>query len=213
MLRVYADQYLDLGEQLQNIKVIFWFEEAENQGPKQLSEGDVVHVQEGLTRVLALCDDLELPVSRDLIKSRVANYPRTAREFELLVDAVYSELKTRLFLFIRPHLAKYYDNHDVLGPKATLAFLGPRNELWDASNALASGLWSAAVFHSMRAAEIGVRVLGASLGVAFPDKPIDLAEWGQILDQADSKIKAIGQKPKSSERDADQAFYSTAAAE
>jgi hypothetical protein len=65
----------------------------------------------------------------------------------------------------------------------------------------------------MRAAEIGVRVLGASLGVAFPDKPIDLAEWGQILDQADSKIKAIGQKPKSSERDADQAFYSTAAAE
>jgi hypothetical protein len=55
--------------------------------------------------------------------------------------------------------------------------------------------------------------MGQSLGVSFPDKPINMAEWHQILGNADGKIKNIGDRPKSRERDEDQLFYSTAAAQ
>jgi hypothetical protein len=63
----------------------------------------------------------------------------------------------------------------------------------------------------MRAAEIGVRVLGNELGVTFPDKPIELAEWQNILDQADSKIVAMKQLPRGTYKDEELNFYSQAA--
>jgi hypothetical protein len=84
-------------------------------------------------------------------------------------------------------------------------------ELVWAGNALACGLYTATVFHSMRAAEIGVRVLGKELGVEFPDKPLELAEWQSILDNCDSKIGAMKQLPRGTEKDDKLNFYSQAA--
>jgi hypothetical protein len=63
----------------------------------------------------------------------------------------------------------------------------------------------------MRAAEIGVRVLGAALGVSFPDKPLELAEWQNILDQADSKIIAMKNLPRGTHKDEELNFYSQSA--
>ena len=65
----------------------------------------------------------------------------------------------------------------------------------------------------MRAAEIGVRALGRSLDVSSPDKPLELADWHQILEQTEAKIKLISDRPKSAERDANQQFYSTSASQ
>jgi hypothetical protein len=63
----------------------------------------------------------------------------------------------------------------------------------------------------MRAAEIGMRALGATLAVSFPDKPLELAEWQNILDQADSKILAMQRLPKGTHKDEELKFYSQAA--
>jgi hypothetical protein len=63
----------------------------------------------------------------------------------------------------------------------------------------------------MRAAEIGVRVLGVGLGVAFPNKPLELAEWASILDQADAKIVGMRQLRGGTHKDEELAFYSQAA--
>jgi hypothetical protein len=215
MMRVYAHHYLDIGEHAQNIKIVFGDAEGvfENRVRRNLHADEVRHVKEGLEKLLLHCDGLDLPISSSLIKSRLEDMPQSSREFDILVSAVYAELKTKLFLFIRPHLAKFYDNHDVLTHRATLAFPNCRNELWDASNSLTSGLWTAAVFHAMRAAEIGVRVLAADLGVSFPDKTIEQAEWATLVDQAEAKIKAIAQRQKTAEREKEQHFYSTAAAQ
>jgi hypothetical protein len=80
-----------------------------------------------------------------------------------------------------------------------------------AGNSLAVGLYTACVFHSMRAAEIGVRALAIPLKVSFPDKPIELAEWQNILDQADSKIVAMKALPRGTRKDEETNFYSQAA--
>jgi hypothetical protein len=80
-----------------------------------------------------------------------------------------------MFLFVSEHLAKY---HDLILPSIiTTAFPFASKELVEAGNCLAASLYTASVFHSMRGAEIGLRVLGIELGVSFPDKPIELAEW------------------------------------
>jgi hypothetical protein len=63
----------------------------------------------------------------------------------------------------------------------------------------------------MRAAEIGVRVLGRELGVEFPDKPLELAEWQNILDQCDAKIVAMKEMRRGVEKDEKLNFYSQAA--
>ncbi len=48
------------------------------------------------------------------------------------------------------------------------------------------------------------------LGVTFPFD-ISLASWQNILDQIESKIKAMKDLPKSEKRDSDQRFFSEAA--
>jgi HEPN domain-containing protein len=93
----------------------------------------------------------------------------------------------------------------------TVAFPSASEELVAAGNGLTASLYTACVFHSMRAAEIGLRALGNELGVSFPDKPIELAEWANILDQAESKIVAMKALPRGTEKDEQLHFYSQAA--
>jgi hypothetical protein len=63
----------------------------------------------------------------------------------------------------------------------------------------------------MRSAEIGVRTLGRALGVSFPDKPLELAEWQTILEQTEAKITAMKKLPRGQHKDEELNFYSEAA--
>lgn len=127
----------------------------------------------------------------------------------MLVAAVRAELETNLFLFVPAHLSKYYELE--LESEVIAAFPTASKELVAAGNSLAVGLYTACVFHSMRAAEIGVRALAVPLQVSFPDKPLELAEWQNILDQADSKIVAMKALPRGTHKDTELNFFSQAA--
>lgn len=82
-----------------------------------------------------------------------------------------------------------------------------------AANCLAAGFNTASVFHSMRAAEIGVRTLGTDLKIVLP-KPIELSDWQEILNAMVAPIKAIENSPRSTpNREEDLQFYSEAAAQ
>src|SRR5271165_1539626 len=132
---------------------------------------------------------------------------------QTLPAAFVADIFGRYPLRLRKWPNSSYEDDDILSENARPKYPSPYREMRESGCCISCGLWTASVFHSMRAAEIGVKGLGNKLGVAFPDKPIELAEWHQILDQSDSKIKAIGQLPKSIQRDEDQLFYSTAAAQ
>jgi hypothetical protein len=107
------------------------------------------------------------------------------------------------------HRAKYYEL--ILQSTVTAAFPAASKEIVAAGNSLAVGLYTACVIHSMRAAEIGMRVLGGTLGVSFPDKPLELAEWQNILDQADSTIVKMKEMPRGTQKDDVLTFNSQAA--
>jgi hypothetical protein len=76
-------------------------------------------------------------------------------------------------------------------------------------------MYTASVFHAMRAAEIGVRSLGAALKITIKSgKPIELAEWREILDGVAVAVRDIESLPNSTPtKDADLLFYSEAAAQ
>jgi len=215
MLRVYADRYIDLGERINDAKAVLQYTEDNFpiESDRQMIRKELDKIGADLIEIEGLCRELELPTASKLIRKHMGTPPNTRREYQILIDAVYAELEGKLFLYVPTNLAKFYEDDDILSENARLKYPSPYREMRESGCCISCGLWTASVFHSMRAAEIGVKGLGNKLGVAFPDKPIELAEWHQILDQSDSKIKAIGQLPKSIQRDEDQLFYSTAAAQ
>jgi hypothetical protein len=226
MLRVYAQDYLRIGARiiaLQNVfeKIAHRVElsdpgDAESPpailfetAPKGMSQEDQKFAKTTLADLEKLSIALNLQVSSALVNEAIKDPPKTPRELDLLALAFSSELKAQTFLFVPPHLAKYYDL--TLGDGITTNFPTASKEIVESGNSLAAGLYTACVFHAMRAAEIGMRALGAALAVSFPDKPLELAEWQNILDQADSKIIAMQKLAKGVHKDEELNFYSQAA--
>jgi hypothetical protein len=61
-------------------------------------------------------------------------------------------------------------------------------DIEEAGNCLAAECNTAAVFHLMRVAEIGLRALAEDRNASFKNKPIDQQEWGTILGFLDGCI-------------------------
>jgi hypothetical protein len=160
--------------------------------------------------MLVLCKLLTLPVSEVLISNAIEHPPDTLNHFRTITTAWHAEIKSKLFLFVPDYRAKYFEMDDIISDKAKTAFPSAYEELRQAGNAFALSLPTACVFHSARAAEIGVRALGTALGVTFP-YPIELADIQNILEQAESKIGALKNLPKSASKDEDLKFYSESA--
>lgn len=227
MLRIYANDYVRVGGMLvwtrgfvEAIEGRWSIEMPVQEGtptpqtilesaPKAMSPQQKEGAKEVLRDLESRCKELNLPVTEKLVSDAINNLPRTTQGYDFLMSAFIAELKSHLFLFVPTHLAKYYEMP--LSAEVSAAFPHASKELVAAGNSLAAGLFTAAVFHSMRAAEIGLRVLGKELGVSFPDKPLELAEWQQILDQSESKIKAMKALQPRQHRDDELNFYSKVA--
>jgi hypothetical protein len=67
----------------------------------------------------------------------------------------------------------------------------------------------------MRAAEIGLRALATALSLKIKgNKPIEMAEWREILDALNTSVQGIENRPNSDPtKDDDLLFYSEAAAQ
>lgn len=208
MLKVHALEFFRLGERSSTTRSDIFYG---SPGTKQrdLYPHETEQVTEAIKSLSDLCERIGLTTSLALLKARENNLPKTRGEWEILVDAVRAELESNLFLFVPQHRAKYYEL--TLPSTVTAAFPTASRELVAAGNSLAVGLYTACVFHSMRAAEIGVRVLGKTLRVSFPTHPIELAEWHNILEQAESKIDDMKKLTKGKAKDDKLKFYSQAA--
>jgi HEPN domain len=174
------------------------------------NEEEKQSVFDQLGRLLEHAKNLELVVSADLISQRLSlAEPLTSLDaYDLLINAIRSELRSKLFVYIPSHRATFFQT--LPPPKVEDAFPSASKEIVAAYICLAAGLYTASVFHSMRAAEIGVRAMGTELGVTFP-YDISLADWQNILDQIESKIKTKKDLPRSEKKDSDQRFFSEAA--
>jgi hypothetical protein len=107
---------------------------------------------------------------------------------------------------------------DILGSQAREKFPSAQDDFIEAGNCLAAECNTAAVFHLMRAAEVGLRALAKDREAEFRNKPLDQKEWGTILAYLDDCIRQMRQDAGSKwtnpgMKDAQLRFYSEVVAE
>ncbi len=210
MLKVSGSAYVHLGTRIETARVIFTMAEAERPGSaaRNLYPGETEALRNSLDMILHECRKLGLTVSEVLIAKRTNDLPQTLREFDLLMDAVFSEMGDKLFLFVPSHRAVFFEKLDLFKDEARAAFPKATQEIREAGNAFAAGLNTACVFHCMRALEQGIHALADDVGLTF-----DTQYWQNILDQIESAIRTEGKAPQSAAKGDRLQFLSEAASE
>lgn len=207
MLRVYADKYIEMGYQISVFETVFFLADAN--GDKSLHPEEKEDLKEKLNVFLILCNELDLPTSSALIKSKLDDLPENARELSMLLLAAKTELANQLFLFIPPHRAKFYENNTIVSEEVKIAFPLASDEIRVAGNCFASGLNTACVFHCMRAVEHGLRALAGELGIV-----VDVQQWHTLIEQIEKEIRNQSSTLlKGSAKTETMQFYSEAAKE
>jgi hypothetical protein len=105
-------------------------------------------------------------------------------ELESLHNIIEGELRSILFLQIRPDFARYYNEPRLFGPDVADRFPSAIQDIEEGGKALACGLGTATVFHMMRTMEAGLKALGRSLQIPYAPS------WESYLKQIESKISA-----------------------
>ena len=212
-----ADAYVRIGEIIEKMKVVLSQAEtirSHNQkDPLAALDDEETRKIHSLVKILhRVCVDNDLATAEAIISPRRDDPPQTSRELNILADAVKAELKVQLYLHVPKEKAQHYDSDAVLSETAQLAFPTAHAELQDASNCYALEQDTASVFHSMRAAEIGLWALARRLEVELPH-PIEMEQWLVLIDKIDAGIKKLEKtRPKGLEKDADLQFLSDASA-
>jgi hypothetical protein len=117
-----------------------------------------------------------------------------ARDLKSLRKTIEMELGKRRFVYVSPEKTKYFAKEQIFGQPVHDAFPGARLDLAQAGDCLACGLDSAAAFHLMRAAEIGLWELGKDRNIPSIAK-IESMEWGSIIRELEEEVKKIQQWP------------------
>ena len=210
MLKVFAQNYVDLGRSLESLSMSLYMSDLDKETlTTEERKNDEQSAKRELQRLSKHCSQLSLSTSEKLIARAIEDVPTTSRELEIYLEAVDIELKQRLFFFVPPHRAIHYNSQF---PETQVGALPLTSaELVRAGNCFAFGEYTACIFHAMRAAEICLRLTAESLpNVQLPP---DIPGWHLIIEKIESEIRDMKQLPKTQSRDEDLEFYSAGAAQ
>lgn len=153
-------------------------------------------------------------------------YSAVQYEIKGLRQSIEHSLNSRLFLFMTPEDAAFYDKDDLFGIREN--FPVANKEITAASSCYATGNYTACVFHLMRAVEIGAKVMVYAMraqnhitttinvrGVkTIVKKPIELCDWKTLIDGLNNARKALEAGTKTSVKKKETlAYYSHAIAQ
>jgi hypothetical protein len=113
-----------------------------------------------------------------------------------LSQSIVNELAERKLVFVRPDLVQYLEQDNLFGRDVEKCFSEAKDDIRDAGNCLAAGLHTAAVFHLMRVAEMGLRRFATKWLRAPVINTINFMTWKQILDAIDVKLKELKGKSR-----------------
>ena len=114
-----------------------------------------------------------------------------------LKQTIHDELIDRKFVMIENPKADILEQENLFGKQVAKAFPSSRSEIRSAGNCLAMDENTAAVFHLMRVAELGMRALARHLKVKIKRNTIDSAGWTEIIKNiGDATAGRWGKRPK-----------------
>jgi hypothetical protein len=162
------------------------------------------------------CQKLELDASFvrcqlfNVCLSGAPSFEQVGQQATVLWEAIHGDLQKRRFAFVPPEKARVLDGMGHEWSVIWSHILDSRTDSEEAVYCYALGRNDACIFHSMRVAERGLRVLAKEFHVKMK-RPIEYSSWGDLLKAINDKIKATGLKPRGPKRQAALEFYSRAA--
>ena len=119
------------------------------------------------------------------------------------------DLEKQKFLYLSPSEVEFFEVNDLSGPFIEGAsFHSAQEDMREARNCYALGRYTASVFHSMGVLERGLRALAQNVG-----EDASQANWQNIIDRIEKKIRLFRGLAKSNEKEAKLQFLSEAAKE
>ena len=128
------------------------------------------------TRLTNLAIMLDFKLTKKLPTAESVN-----NELYELQSAIHNELNARKFVMIENQKSNFLEQKNLFGKQVSKCFPSAKDEIQAAGNCLAMDLNTAAVFHLMRAAELGMRALAWHLKVKVKRNTIDSANWTEII--------------------------------
>jgi hypothetical protein len=167
---------------------------------------------------LGLCEYLELEsAARDYEFIRDDLHAGLLRDDERLADklddaarAFRADLEERYFFRVAAGKKDYFGAG--FGDAVATAFPSAAFDIREANTCFALERYVASILHLVRAAEVALHALAKERGVKFPDAPLPWKEWGQIIENIESKVKATA-PARGPQKDAFLHFYNGALGE
>jgi hypothetical protein len=155
---------------------------------------------------------------KDDLVQKPCNVPAIVIKTQLdsIIGGIQNNLCKRTFMYVPVDQAPYWNNQELFGEDFVIGF--PRvaiSELVETGNCFASGRNTACVFHCMRVAEYGLRILARKVGATISNKgktcPLEYGDWDTVITAIRNKIAETRKLPRGAKKEAALQFYSTAA--
>jgi hypothetical protein len=125
---------------------------------------------------------------------------------------IQEEMTEIKLVVIKSDKVRFFEKDELFGPEVAQAFPEANVEIKDAGNCLAADLNTAAVFHLMRASELGLRALAQKLNAWQRSFPVEFAQWSEVIDEIKKELEkreaALLQTGKGPQKDAALEYFS-----
>jgi hypothetical protein len=108
------------------------------------------------------------------------------RLVNMVATTIETELSIRLFFFIPPDRADFYNATEPFGAEVTATFPDAQFDLEEAAKCFALERWTACVIHLMRAVEVGLAAFAKELGA-----PLGTGNWQDTLTSINREINKL----------------------
>jgi len=196
-------EYYDFADELNEICTMIQLQEAKENLSKGLIKSALSVIDQAL-KLLHLLEGVSPNVIQHIeevgqVYSVVGASPSTALSEMLSIgNMVRRELEVRKFLLIPSPDDKKVRQAKPFGNAVYFAFPSARVELTNAGTAFAVELYTASVFHLMRATEIALRALCNDRGItSIKNAPVDMMQWETIIKALETETQQIVNWPNS----------------
>lgn len=150
------------------------------------------------------------PFKHQLGNEGECSYAIITDEVLKLRRVISGEIRERTFAFIPTNKAIYFEKDSLFGESVNQSFPSAAIHIKSAGNCLAADLHTAAVYHLMCVAELGLRALAKCLHVSKVKKtmPIELGTWEDIISALEVKVNGRFPRTRKGQQDSD--FYKSA---
>jgi hypothetical protein len=134
----------------------------------------------------------------------------------MIIEGIQNNLESRKFMFLPKEDALYWDNVEFFGNDFATVFPDEAVfELIEMGKCFAASRAIACVFHCMRIAEYGLRILAQRVKVKLTDKgkrvPIEYGTWDKVITGIRGRILEIRKLPIGPKKEKQLKFYAAAA--